>query len=69
MGLGSNKMVKALWNFFIMSLLWNISTERNSRVFEQEEMAVENIFEQAKFAASLWASTDEAFKNIPFQSF
>lgn len=29
-------------------------------------LSVEDIFEKAKFLASLWASTDKEFKAIPF---
>ena len=29
-------------------------------------MGLDDIFEKAKFSASLWASMDKAFKNIPF---
>lgn len=41
-GLGSNKMAKVLWNCFVMFLLWNIWTERNSRVIEEKEMGVKD---------------------------
>lgn len=41
--------------------------ERTSRVFEEKEMEVADIFEKAKFLASLLALTDKAFKDIPFQ--
>ncbi|GMN65505.1 hypothetical protein TIFTF001_034573 [Ficus carica] len=65
-GLGSNKMAKALWKCLALAVQCNIWTERNSRIFLEKEMGVDNIFEKAKFSASLWASTDKAFKNIPF---
>ncbi|GMN45376.1 hypothetical protein TIFTF001_014557 [Ficus carica] len=65
-GLGSNKMAKALWKCLVLAVQWNIWIERNLRIFEEKEMGVDDIFEKAKFLASLWASTDNAFKNIPF---
>lgn len=62
---GSSKMAKALWRFMVLSLSWTIWIERNCRIFEKE-MGIIDIFEKAKFLASLWPSTDKGFKDIPF---
>lgn len=39
---------------------------RNSLVLEENEMEMLDLFEKAKFLASLWASTDRAFMETPF---
>lgn len=40
--------------------------ERNARVFKDRVWEIEDIYEKAKFSASLWASTDKSFKHFPF---
>ena len=65
-GLGSNKTAKALWKCLVLAVQWNIWIKRNSRIFKEKELGVDDVFEKAKFSALLWASTDKAFKNIPF---
>lgn len=40
--------------------------DRNSRIFEDKEMEVRNIFQKAEITAALWSSTDKAFKDFPF---
>ena len=66
LGLGTNKMARALWKSMVMSLLWLLWIERNSRIFSKKEMSPHDIFEKAKVLASLWASTDKAFRGFPF---
>lgn len=61
-----NKMAKVLWQCMVLALLWTIWMERNSRIFEERSMELIGIFEKAKYLASLWASTDTAFKDFPF---
>lgn len=39
--------------------------ERNQKAFEDKEMSLKDLFEKAKFLASLWSSTDSSFKNFP----
>ena len=63
-GFGSNKMARALWNSMILALMWSIWMERNARIFNDKEM-LQDIFEKAKYLASLWASMDKSFKGFP----
>ncbi|KAL5549263.1 hypothetical protein UlMin_004494 [Ulmus minor] len=51
LGFGRNKMAQTLWNCMVFSLLWNIWMERNSRIFEDKESVLEDIYEKAKFSA------------------
>ncbi|KAL5538425.1 hypothetical protein UlMin_043523 [Ulmus minor] len=66
LGFGRNKMAQTLWNCMVFSLLWNIWMERNSRIFEDKESVLEDIYEKAKFSALLWAFTDKSFKGFSF---
>ena len=63
-GFGTNKMARALWKSMVMSLMWTIWLERNDRIFNGKELEQQDIFEKARFSASLWASTDKAFKGF-----
>ena len=65
-GFGSNKMARVMWRAMVMSLMWSLWLERNARIFSAKEMCPQDVFEKAKFLASLWASTDKAFKGFPF---
>ena len=38
--------------------------ERNARIFMDKEMKPQDIFEKAKYVASIWASTDKYFKGF-----
>ena len=64
-GFGSNKMARALWKSMVVALMWSIWMERNARVFTDKQMQPQDIFEKAKYLASLWASTDKSFKGFP----
>ncbi|EXB51247.1 Succinate-semialdehyde dehydrogenase [Morus notabilis] len=65
-GLKLNKLGKVLWNSLVLSVLWTLWPGRNSRIFDEREMDITDLFEKAKFTVSLWASTDKAFKGFPF---
>ncbi|EXB53354.1 hypothetical protein L484_016236 [Morus notabilis] len=65
-GFGSNKKAKVLWRCMLMSVMKILWLERNARVFEDKEMGIEDLFERAKFSASLWAALDKEFKGFPF---
>ena len=45
----------------IIASPWVICWERNQRIFEGKEMIFEDLFENAKYLASTWASTDPSF--------
>ena len=45
--------------------MWSIWMERNARIFMGKEMKPRDIFERAKYLASLWASTDRSFNGFP----
>lgn len=38
--------------------------ERNRRIFEENELQKEDLFEKAKILASLWPSIDSAFQDF-----
>ncbi|KAL5545313.1 hypothetical protein UlMin_009097 [Ulmus minor] len=38
----------------------------NTRIFDDKEMLLEDIFEKAKFSALQWAFSDKSFKGFPF---
>ncbi|KAL5566610.1 hypothetical protein UlMin_029774 [Ulmus minor] len=38
----------------------------NSRIFEDKESVLEDIYEKAKFSALMWAFTDKSFRGSPF---
>lgn len=40
--------------------------ESNATIFAEKEMGPQDIIEKAKHLASLWTSTDQAFKGFPF---
>ena len=65
-GFGRNKMAQTLWNCMVFSTLWNIWIERNSRIFEDKEMILEDIYEKTKFSALLWVFSDKSFKGFSF---
>ena len=62
---GSNKMARALWNSMIVALIWSIWMERNDRIFSDKESHPQDLFERAKYLASVWASTDKSFRGFP----
>ncbi|KAL5539799.1 hypothetical protein UlMin_044293 [Ulmus minor] len=66
LGFGSNKMAKTLWNCMVFSLLWHIWLERNTRIFEDKEILLEDFFEKAKFSNLQWAFLDKSFKVYSF---
>lgn len=66
MGPGANGRAKVLWKTMVLSLLWSIWRERNARIFDDKERDKDHIFDNAKYSASLWASTNKAFKGYPF---
>ena len=59
-GFGTNNLAQVMWQYIVVSLMWVIWVERNN------VMGSEDLFEKAKYVASLWASPDEAFKDFPF---
>lgn len=65
-GCGSSNMDAVLWGCMVIQLLWMIWMERNTRMFEEKELEVTDIFEKPKFSASLWALMHKAFKRISF---
>ena len=63
---GTNNLAKVMWNCIVLSLLWVIWIERNNRIFEDRVMRSEDLFEKAKYLASLGASSDKIFEEFPF---
>ena len=61
-GFGSNNLSKVMWKCIVLSFLWVIWIERNNRIFEDKVMSSEDLFEKAKYLASLWACSDKTFK-------
>lgn len=45
----------------VLSVFWTLWLVRNARFFEEKEMDVIDLYEKAKFTASLWASIDKNF--------
>ena len=64
-GFGTNNLAKVLWKCMVLPLMWVIWIERNNRIFEDKVMRSEDLFEKAKYLASLWASLDKNFKKFP----
>ena len=64
-GFGTN-LAKVMWKCIVLSLLWVIWIERNNRIFEDKVMRSEDLFEKAKYLASLWAFSEKNFKEFPF---
>ena len=64
-GFGNNNLAKVMWKCIVLSLLWEIWIERNNGIFEDKVIS-EDLFEKAKYLASLWASKDKAFTDFPF---
>ena len=56
---------ESMWKCIVLSLLRIIWIERNNRIFEDKVMSNEDLFEKAKYLASLWTST-ENFQRISF---
>ena len=57
---------KVMWKCIVLSLLCVIWIDRNNIIFEDKVMSSEDLFEKAKYLASLWPSSDKTFKEFPF---
>lgn len=48
-GLGRGQKGKSMWKAIIIAILWVVWLERNQRIFLENEMLVEDLFEKVKF--------------------
>lgn len=65
LGFGRNKKAQTICSAMVLASLWVVWLELNRRIFEDKDMVFEDLFEKAKFLASLWASTYPSFKLFP----
>ncbi|KAK9269013.1 hypothetical protein L1049_000781 [Liquidambar formosana] len=64
-GFGWSNRAKVLWSSVILAILWVIWIERNARIFRDVYEDLDSIWDKVCFLASLWASVDKSFKDIP----
>lgn len=63
-GFGKSKDASILWNCGIYAVLWGIWTERNSRMFRDQELPLHLLWDRVVYMASLWGSAKGAFCGI-----
>ncbi|CAL9005557.1 unnamed protein product [Prunus brigantina] len=64
---GKRKRALTLWNCLTHAIFWNVWTERNRRIFqENKEASIEEVWERVKFWASIWASVSGLFKDYHY---
>lgn len=66
---GNRKRANVLWGCLVHAVFWNIWLERNWRIFK-ETVGVDSdeLWDRAKFGASLWASVSAEFKDYHYST-
>ncbi|CAL8157247.1 unnamed protein product [Prunus armeniaca] len=66
---GKGKRASTLWGCLVHYVFWNISLERNRRIFEDYKGAgVSELWDRVKYWVALWASITKEFKDYSYST-